>query len=213
MDPGISWIKSWCHETHNWRFWRWLMVSKNTVYYIIFEVQVFSGLITNCNHKLSSRWSHINAATSGCDAKQAFQRPNETEMDGLCVYRWHELTKGGNLKRSSLSMVTIWVKEAWESIPAEIVKKSFLKTGISNMMGLKTIIWGNWESSSKKKNQNKPGTQMSIWRNRNEVICWVIVMMRTLKDLFRWWLCDVCIYWWRITIWWIVQYKCIAHIQ
>ena len=32
---------------------------------LIFEVQLFSGLITNCNHKLSSRWSHINAATSG----------------------------------------------------------------------------------------------------------------------------------------------------
>ena len=32
---------------------------------LIFEVQIFSGLITNCNHKLSSRWSHINAATSG----------------------------------------------------------------------------------------------------------------------------------------------------
>ena len=32
---------------------------------LIYEVQVFSGLITNCNHKLSSRWSHINAATSG----------------------------------------------------------------------------------------------------------------------------------------------------
>ena len=32
---------------------------------LIFEVQIFSGLITNCNHKLSSRWSHINAATPG----------------------------------------------------------------------------------------------------------------------------------------------------
>ena len=32
---------------------------------LIYEVQVFSDIITNCNHKLSSRWSHINAATSG----------------------------------------------------------------------------------------------------------------------------------------------------
>ena len=45
-----------------------------------------------------------------------------------------ELTKGGNLKRPSLSMVTTWAKEAWEDIPAEMVKKSFLKTGISNSM-------------------------------------------------------------------------------
>ena len=45
-----------------------------------------------------------------------------------------ELTKGGNMKRPSLSMVTTWVKEAWEDISAEIVKKSFMKTGISNSM-------------------------------------------------------------------------------
>ena len=42
-----------------------------------------------------------------------------------------ELTKGGNLKRPRLSMVITWIKGAWEDIPAEMVKKSFLKTGIS----------------------------------------------------------------------------------
>ena len=45
-----------------------------------------------------------------------------------------ELTKCGNLKRPSISMVTTWVKEAWEDIPAEMVKQSFLKTDISNSM-------------------------------------------------------------------------------
>ena len=54
---------------------------------LICKVQVFSGLITNCNHKLSSRWSHITAASFGCGAKQAFQRQNETEIDGLNVYK------------------------------------------------------------------------------------------------------------------------------
>ena len=54
---------------------------------LICKVQVLSGLITNCNHKLLSRWSHINSETSGCGAKQAFQRHNETKMDGLDVYR------------------------------------------------------------------------------------------------------------------------------
>ena len=34
----------------------------------------------------------------------------------------------------SLSMGTTWVKEAYEDIPAEMVKKSFLKTGIYNSM-------------------------------------------------------------------------------
>ena len=117
---------------------------------LIYEVQVFSDIITNCNHLVTScggpilctqdrqsegeaevtedhtschpRWSHINAATSGCGAKQDFQRQNETEMDGLDVYR-----QQGADKR--------WQpEEAWEDIPAEMVKKSFLKTGISNSM-------------------------------------------------------------------------------
>ena len=54
---------------------------------------MFSGLITNSNHKLVSSWSHINAATSGCGAKQVFQRPNETVMDGLDVHRRQEADK------------------------------------------------------------------------------------------------------------------------
>ena len=45
-----------------------------------------------------------------------------------------DLTKCGNLKRTSLSMVTPWVKEAWEDIPAEMENKSFLKTAISSSM-------------------------------------------------------------------------------
>ena len=31
-------------------------------------------------------------------------------------------------------MVTTWVKEVWEDIPTEMVKKSLLKTDISNNM-------------------------------------------------------------------------------
>ena len=98
---------------------------------LICEVRVFSCLITNCNHKLSSMWSHINAATSGCGAKQVFQRSKW--MAWICTGD-KELTKGGHLKRPSLSMMSTWVLEAWEDIPAEMMKKSFLKTGISNSM-------------------------------------------------------------------------------
>ena len=45
-----------------------------------------------------------------------------------------EQTKGGNLKRPTLSMVTTWVKEDWENIPVEMVNRSFLYTGILNSM-------------------------------------------------------------------------------
>ena len=104
--------------------------------HLICEVQVVSVLITNCNHKLSSRWSHINVVTSGCGAKQAFQRQNETELDGLDVYR-----RQGADKRS---MVTTWVKESWEDIPADMVKKSFLKrlqTTPPTRGGAVTVVW------------------------------------------------------------------------
>ena len=72
-----------------------------------------------------------------------------------------ELTKGGNLKRPSLSMETTWVKEAWEDIPAEMVKKSFLKTGISNSMDV-TEDDHLWQENHHQKKHNKPGTQMSV---------------------------------------------------
>ena len=120
--------------------------------HFICEVQVFSGLITNCNqcnHKLSSRWSHIHVETSGCGAKQAFQR--QKWMTWMFTDD-KKLTKGGNLKRPSLSMVTTWVEEAWEDITAEMMKKSFLKTGKSNSTdGTEDDhLWQDSEESSSK---------------------------------------------------------------
>ena len=56
-------------------------------------------------------------------------KPLKDGISGLCTDD-NELIKYGNLERPSLSMVTTWVKEAWEDIPAEMVKK----IGISNSM-------------------------------------------------------------------------------
>ena len=36
--------------------------------------------------------------------------------------------------KPDITVVVAWVKEAWDSIPPEMVKKSFLKCGISNAM-------------------------------------------------------------------------------
>ena len=44
------------------------------------------------------------------------------------------LTKGRNFQKPDITVVTTWVKEAWDSIPEEMVRKSFLKCGISNAM-------------------------------------------------------------------------------
>ena len=41
-------------------------------------------------------------------------------------------TKGGNLKKLDILLVTKWVKEAWEKISSETVIKSFKKCCISN---------------------------------------------------------------------------------
>lgn len=43
-------------------------------------------------------------------------------------------TKGGNLQKPDITLVCAWVKEAWESIPNEMIRKAFLKCSISNAM-------------------------------------------------------------------------------
>jgi len=43
-------------------------------------------------------------------------------------------TKGGNMMKSDIEIVCAWVKKAWDDIPADMVKHSFLKCGISNAM-------------------------------------------------------------------------------
>lgn len=44
------------------------------------------------------------------------------------------LTKGGNLKKVDIVTISEWVKDAWLSIPAEMIVKSFKKCCISNAM-------------------------------------------------------------------------------
>ena len=66
---------------------------------------------------------------------------NKPFKDRLCKM-WTEwmssgsatLTKGGNLQKPDITLVAAWVEEAWKSIPEEMVKRSFLKCGISNAM-------------------------------------------------------------------------------
>lgn len=45
-----------------------------------------------------------------------------------------ELTAKGNMKRPPLPTVVSWVKAAWDQIPADMVKRSFLKCSISNKL-------------------------------------------------------------------------------
>ena len=42
-------------------------------------------------------------------------------------------TKSGNIKKPRILLVLSWVKSAWDDIPEDI-EKSFLKTGIANLL-------------------------------------------------------------------------------
>ena len=53
-------------------------------------------------------------------------------LAGMSLEDDKQVTKGGNIKKPSMSLVLSWVTSAWEDIPEDMVKKSFLKTGISN---------------------------------------------------------------------------------
>ena len=60
-----------------------------------------------------------------------------------------ELTPKGNFRRAPLQTVVQWVKEAWEAIPAPMIKKSFLKCCISNKMdgSEDDILWQDTEET------------------------------------------------------------------
>uniref|UniRef100_A0A8C3IBY8 HTH CENPB-type domain-containing protein n=1 Tax=Chrysemys picta bellii TaxID=8478 RepID=A0A8C3IBY8_CHRPI len=45
-----------------------------------------------------------------------------------------KLTKGGNLMKPEINLVAQWIKDAWVSIPSEMVEKSFRKCCISNAL-------------------------------------------------------------------------------
>ena len=50
-------------------------------------------------------------------------------------------TPAGKKKAPSRNQVLRWVKDAWQEIPAEMVERSFTSCGISNAMGLKTMLF------------------------------------------------------------------------
>jgi len=45
-----------------------------------------------------------------------------------------ESTKGGNLKKPGIDLVAQWLKIAWDTIPTEMIKKSFQMCCISNAL-------------------------------------------------------------------------------
>ena len=107
----------------------------------------------------SSRFDFCSSAI-GCCLQQAFQRQITKEMDCTDVSSDNKpLTKDDNIKRPALGLVTSWVKDAWDDIPQEMVKKSFLKTGISNNLdGSEDDIL--WDDEDHKEESEEEGDEL-----------------------------------------------------
>jgi len=46
----------------------------------------------------------------------------------------HEVTATGRQKKPSEELICLWILQAWNEIPAEMITASFLKCGITNNM-------------------------------------------------------------------------------
>ena len=44
------------------------------------------------------------------------------------------LTKGGNRKPADRNLILRWIKECWDEVTPDIIRKSFKTTGISNSL-------------------------------------------------------------------------------
>ena len=55
-------------------------------------------------------------------------------LDWMSLEDDKPMTKGGNIKKPGISLVLSWVKSAWDDIPENMVKRSFLKTRIANAL-------------------------------------------------------------------------------
>lgn len=45
-----------------------------------------------------------------------------------------EMTRGYNMKPPTRLQIAKWVQKAWEMVPSEIIKKSFIVCGVSNAL-------------------------------------------------------------------------------
>lgn len=101
-----------------------------------------------------------------------------------------ELTRGENFRRPKLALVTGWVKEAWEDLPEDMVKKSFLKCGISNALdgNEDDELWADRAAApavaENDSDERKRKTYITTDSQRNSSMhCLVTLMMKkTLMD-------------------------------
>ncbi|CAG8749224.1 23546_t:CDS:2 [Dentiscutata erythropus] len=85
-------------------------------------------------HQLSFRHSFEGHLTDMVKHKYAVNNIHKAIIPGglTLIIQPLDLTKKGNLKRPSYSLICQWILKAWDDISAEMIIKSFKKCGISN---------------------------------------------------------------------------------
>ena len=78
-----------------------------------------------------------------------------------------ERTPAGNFKRPSLSLVTTWVKTAWDALNPQMVAKSFKKCAISNALdGTEDdVLWQDTTSDNGSDNDSDTGEQDDVYED------------------------------------------------
>ena len=91
----------------------------------------------------------MEITTVNCHLKDHLRSKwSEWMLEGEKTY-----TAGGNIRAASLETVCQWVKESWEKIGEDMIKYSFKKCGISNLLdgSEDDVLWrdGDGEASDK----------------------------------------------------------------
>uniref|UniRef100_A0A147BLR1 Putative pogo transposable element n=1 Tax=Ixodes ricinus TaxID=34613 RepID=A0A147BLR1_IXORI len=75
----------------------------------------------------------------------------------------HDLTPAGKIRRPSVEQLCSWIAEAWGMIGADIIVKSFKKTGISNALDATEdhLVWDEDESETDEKSGGDDGATTS----------------------------------------------------
>ena len=139
--------KGWMNEslTHTWLDEIWFKRSGSLVKPTSLLVwdQFRAHLCESVKKKLHRNKTRQAVIPGGCTSilqplDVSLNKPFKVQIRNLwntwMVSGPKEFTKGGALKRPSLVTVIEWVKEAWNSVPCDMVIKSFKKCGISNAM-------------------------------------------------------------------------------
>ena len=103
-----------------------------------------SHVMTSVRERINSHYNtHMVVIPGGCTgllqpADVSWNKPFKTvyreKYEDWAINGEISLTAGGRRRPPSKDLVMQWVKEAWESLSAEIVRKSFKKCGITSAM-------------------------------------------------------------------------------